>query len=117
MMQQPPTVSFDHTASNVGDDEDESVLPLEEQTQRPNDVAVQQQRIEAWSPILDPDWVIYSFLILALIFIPVGEYFYLNLPYTLLCLNDSTSNVDLIDLLRLQNAELVGQCRRNAPDL
>jgi cytochrome c-type biogenesis protein CcmH/NrfG len=65
------STSFDRTLSNL--DEDESVLPIEEQTQRPNDVAVQQQRIEAWSPILDPEWVIYTLLILAVILIPVGK--------------------------------------------
>ena len=54
-------------------EDDESVLDLTEQTQRPADVAVKQQRIQAWHPILDPEWVIYSFLILAAIAIPVGK--------------------------------------------
>ena len=39
-------------------DEDESVLELSEQTNRPPDVALAQQRIPAWHPILDPEWMI-----------------------------------------------------------
>lgn len=54
------------------DGEEESVLDESEQTMRPKDVAVQQQRVSAWHPILDPEWMIYSFLILAVIMIPVG---------------------------------------------
>jgi hypothetical protein len=56
------------------DGEEESVLDESEQTMRPKDVAVQQQRVFAWHPILDPEWMIYSFLILAVIMIPVGKY-------------------------------------------
>jgi hypothetical protein len=54
--------------------EEESVLEESEQTMRPNDVAFQQQRIYAWHPILDPEWIIYSFLAIAAIMIPVGRY-------------------------------------------
>jgi hypothetical protein len=60
----------------VVDGEEESVLEDDEQTMRPKDVAVQQQRVYAWHPILDPEWVIYSFLILAVVMIPVGTYYY-----------------------------------------
>lgn len=56
------------------DGEEESVLDPSEQTMRPLDVAVQQQRIQAWHPILDPEWMIYAFLALAVILIPVGRY-------------------------------------------
>ena len=56
----------------IVDGEEESVLEDDEQTMRPKDVAVQQQRVFAWHPILDPEWAIYSFLILAVIMIPVG---------------------------------------------
>ena len=56
------------------DGEEESVLDESEQTLRPKDVAVQQQRVFAWHPILDPEWMIYSFLILAIIMIPVGKF-------------------------------------------
>jgi len=54
--------------------EEESVLDESEQTTRPNDSAFNQQRIAAWHPILDPEWVIYSFLALAVIMIPVGTF-------------------------------------------
>jgi hypothetical protein len=56
---------------SVMDDQD-SVLDISEQLMRPKDVAVQQQRILAWHPYLDPEWVIYSFLILAVIMVPLG---------------------------------------------
>jgi len=55
-------------------DEDESVLSLTEQTRRPLDTALRQQRIAAWSPYLDPWWVVGTLLLLAAIFIPVGMY-------------------------------------------
>ena len=58
----------------MSQEEDESVLDLADQTLRPKDVALQQQRVEAWHPILDPEWIIYSFLILAVILIPVGAF-------------------------------------------
>ncbi len=58
----------------VVDGEEESVLEEDEQTMRPKDVAVQQQRVYAWHPIMDPEWVIYSFLILSAIMIPVGTF-------------------------------------------
>jgi hypothetical protein len=59
----------------MSQEEDESVLDLADQTMRPPDCALQQQRVEAWHPILDPEWMIYSFLILAVILIPVGALF------------------------------------------
>jgi len=52
--------------------DDDSALDLADQKNRPQDISVQQQRIQAWHPILDPEWMIYSFLILAIIMIPVG---------------------------------------------
>jgi hypothetical protein len=55
-------------------DDDESVLELSEQTNRPLDVALLQQRVKAWAPILDPWWVIVALLYFGLIMIPVGEY-------------------------------------------
>ena len=55
------------------DGDDESILDLADQTMRPTDNAVQQQRIEAWHPVLDPELVIYAFLVLAVIFIPTGK--------------------------------------------
>jgi hypothetical protein len=55
-------------------EEDEEVLSLADQTRRPLDTALRQQRIAAWSPYLDPWWVVSTFLILAAVFIPVGMY-------------------------------------------
>lgn len=40
---------------------------------RPPDLALRQQRLKAWKPILDPTWVIAALLIIAAIFIPVGK--------------------------------------------
>ena len=56
----------------MGDD-DESVVSLSEQTRRPLDTALRQQRVDAWYPILHPWWVIGTFVILGAIFVPVGE--------------------------------------------
>lgn len=53
--------------------DDDSVLDISEQVNRPADIAVQQQRIPGWHPILDPEWMIYSYLVLAVILIPLGE--------------------------------------------
>jgi hypothetical protein len=64
--------STSSSASADDDDDDESVLSLSKQTNRPRDVPIQQQRINAWHPILDPNWMIVSYLILALIMIPFG---------------------------------------------
>ena len=55
-------------------DEDEEVLTLNDQTRRPLDTALRQQRIAAWSPYLDPWWVVATLFVLAAIFIPVGMY-------------------------------------------
>ncbi|KAG7355634.1 CDC50/LEM3 family protein [Nitzschia inconspicua] len=60
------------TARDSAVTDDESVVDISEQVNRPADIAVQQQRIPAWHPILDPEWMIYSFLILAVIMIPLG---------------------------------------------
>ena len=54
-------------------DDDDSVLDIKEQYNRPSDIATQQQRVAAWHPILDPEWMIFSYLILAVILIPFGE--------------------------------------------
>ena len=54
------------------DHDDDSVLDLSEQTQRPRDVALNQQRINAWHPNLDPVWVIVALFMLGVILVPVG---------------------------------------------
>ena len=40
---------------------------------RPKDVALFQQRMKAWQPLLDPKWVIAAYLMIGIIFIPTGE--------------------------------------------
>jgi len=42
------------------------------QTRRPANTAFKQQRLKAWQPILTPKPVILSFLIIGIIFIPIG---------------------------------------------
>ena len=42
-------------------------------SRRPTDVALMQQRMKAWQPLLSPRWVIAAYLVIAIIFIPVGE--------------------------------------------
>ena len=59
--------------ANQGDDDD-SALDISEQTNRPLDVALYQQRVKAWSPILDPWWVIAGLLYFGIIMVPVGEF-------------------------------------------
>lgn len=56
------------------EEEEDDLLPLSEQINRPEDTPIQQQRINAWHPILDPNWVIVSYLIIAAIMIPFGYY-------------------------------------------
>jgi len=43
-----------------------------EQKNRPHDSAFKQQRLKAWQPILTPRWVIGSFFLIGIIFIPIG---------------------------------------------
>mmetsp|Transcript_9706 Transcript_9706/g.18381 ORF Transcript_9706/g.18381 Transcript_9706/m.18381 type:complete len:193 (-) Transcript_9706:1679-2257(-) len=39
---------------------------------RPKDTALKQQRMKAWQPILDPWYVIATFVVIGVIFVPVG---------------------------------------------
>ena len=48
--------------------------PLSQQTRRPLDTALRQQRVKAWYPVLDPWWVIGSFIVLGAIFVPIGKF-------------------------------------------
>mmetsp|Transcript_1014 Transcript_1014/g.1989 ORF Transcript_1014/g.1989 Transcript_1014/m.1989 type:complete len:497 (+) Transcript_1014:229-1719(+) len=41
---------------------------------RPENTKFKQQKLDAWQPILTPKWVIGTFLIVGLIFVPVGSY-------------------------------------------
>jgi hypothetical protein len=43
------------------------------QTRKPSDVALKQQRMKSWQPLLSPRWVIAAYFLIAVIFIPVGE--------------------------------------------
>mmetsp|Transcript_21465 Transcript_21465/g.51184 ORF Transcript_21465/g.51184 Transcript_21465/m.51184 type:complete len:407 (+) Transcript_21465:59-1279(+) len=54
--------------------EDDEYLDISEQKNRPEGTPIQSQTINAWHPILDPNWVIFSYLILAMIMIPFGYY-------------------------------------------
>jgi hypothetical protein len=54
-------------------EEDELPPPLSEQTRRPLDTALRQQRVKAWYPILNPWWVVGTFCVLGAIFVPVGK--------------------------------------------
>uniref|UniRef100_A0A7R9U6E4 Cell cycle control protein 50A n=1 Tax=Pinguiococcus pyrenoidosus TaxID=172671 RepID=A0A7R9U6E4_9STRA len=44
----------------------------EEVSRRPDDTDFKQQRLKAWQPILTPRWVIGTFLVVGIIFVPVG---------------------------------------------
>jgi hypothetical protein len=59
--------------SNAASDDD-SALDESEQLNLPQDVALRQQRIQAWHPVLDPVWVIFALFYLGVIFVPTGKY-------------------------------------------
>ena len=41
-------------------------------SRKPQDSAIKQQRLKAWQPILTPKWVIGTFLVIGIIFVPLG---------------------------------------------
>ncbi|CAK4622758.1 hypothetical protein LEN26_020912 [Aphanomyces euteiches] len=45
---------------------------MEEKSKRPDDTPFKQQKLKAWQPILTPNWVIGTFFVVGLIFIPIG---------------------------------------------
>uniref|UniRef100_K3WM57 ALA-interacting subunit n=1 Tax=Globisporangium ultimum (strain ATCC 200006 / CBS 805.95 / DAOM BR144) TaxID=431595 RepID=K3WM57_GLOUD len=45
---------------------------MEEKSRKPEDTPFKQQKLKAWQPILTPNWVIGSFALVGLIFIPIG---------------------------------------------
>ncbi|KAL7542806.1 hypothetical protein ACHAXR_012113 [Thalassiosira sp. AJA248-18] len=57
------------TDNNQPDDSDKS---KPSRSHRPADVALKQQRMKSWQPILDPKYVIATYLLIGLIFIPTG---------------------------------------------
>jgi len=68
------TTSILPPASTAAGEELEDYLDISEQKNRPDDLPINNQRINAWHPILDPNWVIFTYLILAAIMIPFGYY-------------------------------------------
>lgn len=53
--------------------EEDPEPPLSEQTRRPLDTALRQQRMKAWYPMLNTWWVVGAFCLLGAVFVPVGE--------------------------------------------
>ncbi|OQR92960.1 hypothetical protein THRCLA_08577 [Thraustotheca clavata] len=47
-----------------------------EHSKRPDDTPFKQQRLKAWQPILTPNWVIGTFFLVGLIFIPIGVFLF-----------------------------------------
>ena len=68
----PVSRKTDTMASTLRDDDDEDILDISEQTNRPTDDALHQQRVQAWHPILDPVWVIVGLFYLGVILVPTG---------------------------------------------
>ena len=54
-------------------------------TRRPKDVALSQQRMKSWQPLLDPKWIIITYLCIGIIFIPTGKLFYIVCALLLGC--------------------------------
>jgi hypothetical protein len=83
----PSSVQLKESKSMTSDGgDDDSALDISEQTNRPNDSSVQQQHINAWHPILDPEWMIYSYLILAVVMIPLGTLMFVCFICLFVCL-------------------------------
>ena len=59
-----------NNSSNI-DENDEEPTPLK--SRKPSDVALTQQRMKSWQPLLDPKWIIAAYLAIGIIFIPTGE--------------------------------------------
>lgn len=51
-------------------------LKDEMDSKKPEDTDFRQQRLRAWQPLLTPFWVIMTFLIIGVIFIPIGIYIF-----------------------------------------
>ena len=49
-----------------------SDAPLTKKTNRPADSDFKQQRLKAWQPILTPAWVIGTFVVIGIAFVPIG---------------------------------------------
>lgn len=46
--------------------------PAPPKSRKPEDTAFKQQRLPAWQPILTPFWVIVTFLVIGIVFLPLG---------------------------------------------
>ena len=60
------------------DDSDYSKGDEAPQAGKPADTALKQQRMRAWFPILHPVWVIWTFVIISVAFIPTGMFFIIH---------------------------------------
>ena len=58
-----------NSSSNIEKDEEPTIL----KSRKPSDVALTQQRMKSWQPLLDPKWIIAAYLAIGIIFIPTGE--------------------------------------------
>ena len=56
-----------------GDDDEERTTSITK-SRRPANVALTQQRMKAWQPLLDPKWIIAAYLAIGIIFIPTGKF-------------------------------------------
>lgn len=56
-----------------GDDDEECTTSITK-SRRPANVALTQQRMKAWQPLLDPKWIIAAYLAIGIIFIPTGKF-------------------------------------------
>jgi hypothetical protein len=68
-----PSSRVSNHNNNNNEYDNNSALDIAEQTQRPTDNALNQQRVDAWHPILDPVWVIIALFYLGIILVPVGK--------------------------------------------
>ena len=59
------------TNIKLDDDDNENDTPLK--SRKPSDVALTQQRMKSWQPLLDPKWIIAAYLAIGIIFIPTGK--------------------------------------------
>jgi hypothetical protein len=41
-------------------------------TNKPSDSPFKQQRLKAWQPILTPNWVVGTFVLIGIVFLPIG---------------------------------------------
>ncbi|KAL9189897.1 hypothetical protein ACHAXT_009572 [Thalassiosira profunda] len=73
----PSTMISPDSKHSSGGDSSVHEVPADEGEEhafkgRPKDVALFQQRMKAWQPLLDPKWVIAAYLMIGIIFIPTG---------------------------------------------